>query len=182
MCTKYYQSTVFYDADNNFVKCKKNSFYIDLLEKSEEIRIIKKDNECFSFTSAEDYKELRAYEHDKFIQMVKQMKDAGATQAICQWGFDDKANHLSLQYDLPAVRWVGGTEIKLIAIATGGRIVPRFEELSPEKLGTAVVSFYLIFNYFKLIIFTCTHFLFYSLKSFWHIQGQDAGHRGMTKF
>merc|ERR1712137_824343 len=25
----------------------------------------------------------------------------------------------------------------LIAIATGGRIVPRFEELTPEKLGTA---------------------------------------------
>lgn len=35
------------------------------------------------------------------------------------------------------IRWVGGPEIELIAIATGGRIVPRFEELSPEKLGTA---------------------------------------------
>lgn len=32
---------------------------------------------------------------------------------------------------------VGGPEIELIAIATGGRIVPRFEELSPEKLGSA---------------------------------------------
>jgi T-complex protein 1 subunit epsilon len=28
------------------------------------------------------------------------------------------------------VRWVGGVEIELIAIATGARIVPRFEELS----------------------------------------------------
>jgi T-complex protein 1 subunit epsilon len=27
--------------------------------------------------------------------------------------------------------------MELIAIATGGRIVPRFEELAPEKLGTA---------------------------------------------
>jgi T-complex protein 1 subunit epsilon len=26
--------------------------------------------------------------------------------------------------------------MELIAIATGGRIVPRFEELSPEKLGS----------------------------------------------
>jgi T-complex protein 1 subunit epsilon len=33
------------------------------------------------------------------------------------------------------VRWVGGVEIEHIAIATGGRIVPRFEELSEEKLG-----------------------------------------------
>lgn len=42
-----------------------------------------------------------------------------------------------MQNKLPAVRWVGGPEIELIAIATNGRIVPRFEELSPEKLGTA---------------------------------------------
>ena len=35
------------------------------------------------------------------------------------------------------LRWVGGPEIELIAIATGGRIVPRFQELSPDKLGKA---------------------------------------------
>lgn len=57
--------------------------------------------------------------------------------AICQWGFDDEANHLLYQSQLPAVRWVGGPEIELIAIATGGRIVPRFSELTAEKLGSA---------------------------------------------
>lgn len=88
-------------------------------------------------TSAEDYKLLREYEQEKFIEMVKQIKDAGATLAICQWGFDDEANHLLLQQGLPAVRWVGGPEIELIAIATGGRIIPRFEEISAEKLGHA---------------------------------------------
>ena len=41
------------------------------------------------------------------------------------------------QHDLPAIRWVGGVELELIAIATGGTIVPRFEELTPEKLGKA---------------------------------------------
>ena len=88
-------------------------------------------------TSAEDYRKLRKYEAEKFNEMVKQVKDAGANLAICQWGFDDEANHLLLQEELPAVRWVGGPEIELIAIATGGRIVPRFQELSPDKLGTA---------------------------------------------
>ena len=34
---------------------------------------------------------------------------------------------------------VGGVEIELIAIATGGRIVPRFEDLTPDKLGKADV-------------------------------------------
>lgn len=88
-------------------------------------------------TSVEDYKLLRQYEQEKFKEIVGLVKKAGATLAICQWGFDDEANHLLLQQELPAVRWVGGPEIELIAIATGGRIVPRFEELSPEKLGSA---------------------------------------------
>ena len=90
-------------------------------------------------TSVEDYRNLRKYETEKFDEMVKQVKDAGATLAICQWGFDDEANHLLLQRELPAVRWVGGPEIELIAIATGGRIVPRFQELSTDKLGYAGV-------------------------------------------
>ncbi|XP_033732962.1 T-complex protein 1 subunit epsilon-like [Pecten maximus] len=87
--------------------------------------------------SVEDYHKLREYEVKKFDTMVQQVKDAGANLVICQWGFDDEANHLLLQRKLPAVRWVGGPEIELIAIATGGRIVPRFEELTKEKLGKA---------------------------------------------
>ncbi|XP_002714145.1 T-complex protein 1 subunit epsilon isoform X1 [Oryctolagus cuniculus] len=88
-------------------------------------------------TSVEDFKALQKYEKEKFEEMIQQIKDTGANLAICQWGFDDEANHLLLQNNLPAVRWVGGPEIELIAIATGGRIVPRFSELTPEKLGFA---------------------------------------------
>lgn len=47
------------------------------------------------------------------------LQDAGATLVICQWGFDDEANHLLMNRNLPAVRWVGGVELELIAIATG---------------------------------------------------------------
>ncbi|EGW05226.1 T-complex protein 1 subunit epsilon [Cricetulus griseus] len=90
-------------------------------------------------TSVEDYKALQKYEKEKFEEMIQQIKETGANLAICQWGFDDEANHLLLQNALPAVRWVGGPEIELIAIATGGRIVPRFSELTSEKLGFAGV-------------------------------------------
>ena len=65
-------------------------------------------------TSVEDYQKLREYEKEKFEEMVKQVKDTGANLAICQWGFDDEANHLLLQNELPAVRWVGGPEIEVI--------------------------------------------------------------------
>lgn len=88
-------------------------------------------------TSVEDYRKLRDYEKAKFEEMVDQVKKTGCNLVICQWGFDDEANHLLLQKELPAVRWVGGPEIELIAIATGGRIVPRFSELTAEKLGFA---------------------------------------------
>ncbi len=50
---------------------------------------------------------------------------------MCQWGFDDEANHLLLQNKLKAIRWVSGTDIELLAMATGAHIVPRFEELHP---------------------------------------------------
>ena len=42
-----------------------------------------------------------------------QVKTTGANLVICQWGFDDEANHLLLQKELPAVRWVGGPEIEV---------------------------------------------------------------------
>ena len=88
-------------------------------------------------TSEADYEKLRNYEKETFENMIKQVKDSGANLAICQWGFDDEANHLLYHHNLPAVRWVGGPDIELIAIATNGRIVPRFSELNSGKLGTA---------------------------------------------
>ena len=88
-------------------------------------------------SSVEEFKKLQSYEAAKFEEMIQKLKNAGANVIICQWGFDDEANHLLLTNKLPAVRWVGGPEIELIAIATNGRIVPRFEDLAPAKLGKA---------------------------------------------
>lgn len=88
-------------------------------------------------SSVEAYEELYNQEQKYFRDMIQKIKDSGSNLVICQWGFDDEANHLLLQQDLPAVRWVGGVEIEHVAIATGGRIVARVEELGPDKLGTA---------------------------------------------
>jgi T-complex protein 1 subunit epsilon len=93
--------------------------------------------------SVEEYKKLREYERQKFLEMIKmwvkgcgsrwvalkrelilgfhavppsrRVKDTGANLVICQWGFDDEANHLLMQNELPAVRWVGGPEIEVCA-------------------------------------------------------------------
>jgi T-complex protein 1 subunit epsilon len=90
-----------------------------------------------NITSADDYKNLAALEQAYFVDMVKKVKESGADLVLCQWGFDDEANHLLLQNGLRAVRWVNGQDIELLALATGARIIPRFEELHPQKLGFA---------------------------------------------
>lgn len=69
-------------------------------------------------TSVEEYKKLRDYEKEKFADMIKRVKDTGANLVICQWGFDDEANHLLMQNELPAVRWVGGPEIEVCILIT----------------------------------------------------------------
>ena len=83
------------------------------------------------------YEEMQAQEKAYFLEMIEKVKASGANLVICQWGFDDEANHLLMQSGLPAIRWVGGVELELIAIACNARIVPRFSELAAEKLGTA---------------------------------------------
>lgn len=98
-----------------------------------------KTKHTLEIKDVKSYNALFEAEQKYFIDQVKLCKDSGATLVLCQWGFDDEANHLLLQNNLPAVRWVGGVEIELIAIATNSRIVPRFEELSAEKLGTAKI-------------------------------------------
>jgi T-complex protein 1 subunit epsilon len=87
--------------------------------------------------SVEKYNDMQDAERKYFTDMVSAVKNSGANLVICQWGFDDEANHLLYKSNLPAVRWVGGVEIELIALATGARIVPRFEEITAKKLGSA---------------------------------------------
>ena len=96
-----------------------------------------KTKHSLEIKNREDYEKLYEIEQNYFTDMVKSVKDSGANLVLCQWGFDDEANHLLMHNKLPAVRWVGGVEIELIAIATGGRIIPRFQEITPEKLGKA---------------------------------------------
>lgn len=63
-----------------------------------------------------------------------QIKDTGANLAICQWGFDDEANHLLLQNELPAVRWVGGPEIEVSKIFPDWHFLPDLKSLLSNLL------------------------------------------------
>lgn len=98
-----------------------------------------KNKHKLNIKNAEQYKELQSYEKETFVNMIKTLKDVGCDLVLCQWGFDDEANSLLMENDLPAVRWVGGNDLGLIAKHVGGNIVSRFEDLKAEDLGTASV-------------------------------------------
>ena len=87
--------------------------------------------------SAEDYKKLYEKEQNYFKDMVDSVKKSGANFVVCQWGFDDEANHLLMKNKLPAVRWVEGSELEQIALASGGRIINNFKDIAVEKFGKA---------------------------------------------
>ena len=52
----------------------------------------------------EKFEELRKQEQQYFTDMVQLCKDSGAGLVVCQWGFDDEANHLLMH----KVRLQGG--------------------------------------------------------------------------
>lgn len=75
-----------------------------------------KTKHSLNVKSREEYEKLYQTEQRYFVDMVNKVKEAGANLVICQWGFDDEANHLLLQNELPAVRWVGGVEMEVCHI------------------------------------------------------------------
>lgn len=89
--------------------------------------------------NAEDLEKLYAAEQKYFVDQVEMVKKSGCTMVLCQWGFEDEATHLLYKMGLPAVRWVGGIDLEQLAVACNARIVPRFDQLTPDKLGTCKV-------------------------------------------
>ena len=83
-------------------------------------------------TSVEEFKKLQSYEKEKFSDMIRRVRDSGANLVICQWGFDDEANHLLMQNDLPAVRWVGGPEIEVNCYIKLSAIITALDTLMPS--------------------------------------------------
>jgi T-complex protein 1 subunit epsilon len=63
-----------------------------------------KTNHKVIIKNVEQYNSLSNIEQDYFKNMVQKCKDSGANLVICQWGFDDEANHLLYVNDLPAIR------------------------------------------------------------------------------
>lgn len=84
--------------------------------------------------------QLKAFleEEERMLkEMVDKIKEAGANVVFTQKGIDDLAQHYLAKAGIMAVRRVKKSDIEKLSRATGGRIVTRIEDLTPDDLGEA---------------------------------------------
>ena len=76
-------------------------------------------------------------EENLLREMVKKVKDTGATVLITQKGIDDLAQHYLSKEGIYAVRRVKKSDIEKLSKATGASIASSIDELSASDLGKA---------------------------------------------
>ncbi len=87
-----------------------------------------------------DPEKLEAFlekEEEMIKKMVQKIKEVGANVVFCQKGIDDLAQHLLAKEGIFAVRRVKKSDMKVLAKATGARIVTDLRDLTKEDLGYA---------------------------------------------
>ncbi len=72
-------------------------------------------------------------------EMVDRVKSAGATVVCCQKGIDDIAQYYLAKAGILALRRVKKSDIEKLSLATGGKIVSNWKELTASDLGFAGV-------------------------------------------
>jgi len=77
-------------------------------------------------------------EEERLLQeKVKKIKEVGANVVFVQKGIDDIAQHFLAKEGILAVRRVKKSDMEKLARATGGKVVTKVEDLTPEVLGEA---------------------------------------------
>jgi thermosome len=109
---------------------------IGLLEAAMEIE----KTEFTSKISIETPDEMQAYldEEEKMLRdMVKKVKEAGASVLLCQKGIDDMVQHFLAREGIMAARRLKKSDMEALAKATGAKIVSSVDEIAASDLGYA---------------------------------------------
>ncbi|MEM2043003.1 MAG: thermosome subunit beta, partial [Nitrososphaerota archaeon] len=84
--------------------------------------------------------QMRAFmeQEEKMLkEMVDKIAATGANVVFCQKGIDDLAQHFLARKGILAVRRIKKSDMEKLAKATGGRVISRIDDLTPEDLGKA---------------------------------------------
>jgi len=118
----------------SFVKDAK----IALLDAAIEIKGPETDTKI-SVSSPEQLQGFLEHEEKILKNMVKKIKDSGASVIFCQKGIDDVAQYYLAKEKIYALRRVAKSDMEKLARATGGKIVSNLNEISPGDLGKAAL-------------------------------------------
>ncbi|MCX8202747.1 MAG: TCP-1/cpn60 chaperonin family protein [Nitrososphaeria archaeon] len=86
--------------------------------------------------------QMRAFmeqEERMMKEMVDKIAATGATVVFCQKGIDDLAQHFLARKGILAVRRIKKSDMEKLAKATGGRVISRVDDLTPDDLGKAAL-------------------------------------------
>jgi len=99
-----------------------------------------KSTEIDAKISISDPEQLQGF-LDKEEEMLKNMVDSivksGANVVVCQKGIDDVAQYYLSKNNIYAIRRVKQSDLDKLAMATGGKIISKLQELSEKDLGIA---------------------------------------------
>jgi len=111
---------------------------IALLESALEIKKTEFDTKI-NIERPEQMSSFLREEEDMLKAMVEKIISSGANVVFCQKGIDDMAQHFLARKGVLAVQRVKESDLKKLAMATGGKVVTNLEGLSRSDLGFAEV-------------------------------------------
>lgn len=90
-------------------------------------------------TTPDQMKSFLNEEEGMLAEMVNIVNESGANVLFCQKGIDDLAQHYLAKAGVLAVKRVKERDLKMLARATGGKVLTSLDEIEPEDLGEAGV-------------------------------------------
>ncbi|MDD1752224.1 MAG: thermosome subunit, partial [Methanotrichaceae archaeon] len=111
---------------------------IMLLEGTLDIKKLSADAKI-TITEAKDLASFKEGEEEILKEQVDAIAQAGANVIFCQKGIGLTAQHYLAKYGIMAARRVKDEDMKMLAKATGARIVGDALQVSPKDLGNAAL-------------------------------------------
>lgn len=103
-----------------------------------ELKVKKTETDAkFDISTPEQLQSFLDEEEETIRRMVKSIVDSGANCVICQKDIDDLAQYFLAKEGILAVKSVDGKDVKLIAKASGAKVVTNLKEMTEADLGKA---------------------------------------------
>jgi thermosome len=109
---------------------------IMLLEGTLELKKLSTDAKI-TITDAQELASFKQSEDKLLAEMVEAITKAGANVVFCQKGISSTAQHYLAKHSILAARRVKDEEMKMLALATGARIVGDAMQVTARDLGSA---------------------------------------------